>query len=118
MTLSIPTVNLAAAQAPKNADASDTLKLATNANDLAKESLHEIDKLIASAQAGDSFSLQKIQSLAETALSKTHDLQAGGEANIVTTLADTGYLAQTALQKIGAAQSAEASKGAKLYAVA
>lgn len=118
MTLSLPTVNLTPAQPAKNPEASNTLKLATNANGLAKESLKEIDKLVASAQTGDNFALQKIQALADIALSETNGLYAAGESDIAATLADTGYLAQKALQKIGTAQSSGIAKGGKLYTVA
>jgi hypothetical protein len=111
MTLTVPSLNVTPAQGVKNPGTVNTLQRATNASGLAKESLKEIDQLLAKAQAGDSFALRKIQALAETALSETNGLHAAGEADVLAAVADTGYLAQATLQKVGAAQSSAAKRG-------
>jgi hypothetical protein len=78
----------------------DSLKAANNAASLAEDSLKQIGQLQASLQPGDVYTLQKLQALANTALSQANGIVPEGQADIQAASSNAGYLAQAALQKI------------------
>lgn len=100
-----PTATQTGKPASAAAESANALKTAATATSQAEDALKQIGQLQAFGQTPDTFTLQKLQALAETALSETNGIGSAGEQAVQASTANAGYLAQAALQKIAQLQS-------------
>jgi hypothetical protein len=98
MTLTALTSTTAPASASVWSDAD--LKTANTAATQAEDVLKQIAQLQATAQPGDVFTLQKLEALAQTALSQANGILPEGQSSVHAAADHAGYVAQSALQKI------------------
>jgi hypothetical protein len=94
------TPNPTTAQAASSPRSDASLKAANTAATQAEDALKQIGQLQAAAQPDDVFTLQKLEALAQTALSQANGIVPEGQSSVHAAANNAGYLAQSALQKI------------------